>query len=243
MKNESLITVDDAALPKAVLTSQRPLAGEMPYPVYTRFRDWRAGRRDRALLAALLKTSVDLDVTPWMQVLRDGLLTALARNHRETITLQAPLRTEAAVIVQRYIIVRNALPGLDDRIDEERNAPLGQGPATSGESFESEDEMQHRRVLRLKASVANAKKAADDARAELNGLRTRHAELTETFDFHADVGRYRAEALRDMYAKRQDLYVHSGLKGQSTDGRAPHVPTFEPPAWPIPHLPQVPTEH
>lgn len=239
---QSVISAEQANLPESIPASQRALAGEVHYPRHLRCADHIAGWRDAKLLRDMLNKDTELEVTPWMQSLRDGLLTALARNHRETLALHAPLRAEAVRAAERATILLRQLPELDANVKRESSATIVTAPTTSGEALESERDIAYRREREMRARIKEATARADSAREELNALRVRHGELREAFAFHCAASASRAESLRSYYAERQDKYVHAGLRGRSKDGSAARIPVFEPPVWAFEPLPSLPEE-
>lgn len=236
MNKITTITVAQAPLPESIPASQRPLPGEIVYPFFTWLGDCWAGWRDAALLKSLLSKNVVLGVTPWMNGLRSGFLTSVARDRRETIALQAPLRDEAASIVARYTVLQSKGATLEAATkeatdDARQSTTIDAQPTSAGEAYEKPEQIRQRRQKEANTRLAAARADANRAVAEREAIIARLAKLKEAFDFHEAAHTYRVEALRDFYAKRQSVYVRRGLHGLSNDGCPPTAPNIDIPDW------------
>lgn len=231
------VTAAQAVLPESIPTVQRPLPGEIAYPLFTRLGDSLAGWRDSTLLRAMLSNDTELGVTPWMRGLHSGLLTSIARDRRETIAIQAPLRHEAAGHIARYRSLQANDSALRAAVEAEQKVGVDGQPISSGEAHEKPEQILRRRQREAAARVAAANDKVTRSQAEREGIVGILAQLKEAFDFHEQAYLYRVEALRDFYAKRQSVYVRCGLRGRSNDGNAPVAPEMVIPEWRVDAFP------
>ena len=233
------ISADQAPLPNSIPTVQRPLPGEIVYPFFTRVGDWFAGRHDTRLLQAMLDKQVELGITPWMKGLRSGFLTSVARDRRETIALQAPLRDEAAHAIARFKILEGKAASLKAAVQEERASEIDSQPSSAGEAYDKPDQVLRRRQKEADARLAAARSKVVQSEVEREHIVSQVAQLKEGFDFHEEAHVYRVEALRDFYTKRQSVYVRHGLRNRSNDGVAPMAPDIDTPNWQAAAFPSI----
>jgi len=239
MTKKTPITAAGAPLPESIPVSQRVLPGEVVYPFFTWLGDRRAGRRDATQLQAMLEKNTELGVTPWLKGLRSGFQTACARDRRDTIALQAPLRDEAAKAIARYKALSGKADALQAGVEEARDVTIDATPTTAGEVQERPEQIQRRRQKERDARLAQARAAAEQAAGECEAILARIAQLKEAFDFHEDVYTYRLEALRNYYSKRQAVYLRRGLHKLVNDGQAPVGPEVTIPQWPATAFPSL----
>jgi hypothetical protein len=233
------ITAEQAPLPTSIPVIQRPLSGEVRYPCLTWFGDRWAGKRDSKQCQAMLDKDAQLGVTPWMRGLRAGFLAAVARDRRDTIALQAPLRDEAAKAIARYHVLTDKQSALRQAVVEAQGATtdVDASPASAGEAHDKPEHIRRRRQKEADARVATARGTAAQAEAEAEHIKTRVAELEVQFNLHEEAHHYRIEALRGFYTKRQAVYVRRALLGLAREGEAPRPPDIDLPDWPASPFP------
>jgi len=241
MSRKNTITADQAFLPKAIPAAQRRLPGEIAYPLFSKFGDWWAGRTDMPTLKPMFEATSGIGLTPWMEGLRAGFLTALARDRRDTTVLQAPLREEAMEVIARRRVLEAKSASLKAAQTETKNAQPSDQPTTAGEANESPTQLLQRRRREAATQAAATAAAVSQCEGERETLRVRHAQLTEAHAFHEAAYSHRAEALRDHYAKRQAVYLRRGLKGVVFGGPAPSIPQVDIPDWQAEAFPVLPS--
>ncbi|MDR2895768.1 MAG: hypothetical protein LBV30_03845 [Propionibacteriaceae bacterium] len=241
MAHASSITADQAPLPRSIPAVQRMLSGEIVYPFLTKLSDKRAGRRDRPLLESLAQQEHIHPGTPWMQGLGSGFLTAAARERRDSIALQAPLRAEAAKAIARFQTLQSNHADLEAAAKAPSTTPLSNEPTTFAEKRDGADQILRRRQREDAARLASNRARVEQSNAEQAAIRARLSELEEEFDLHEEAYKYRAEALRSYYGKRQATYLSCGLRTVSVGSGFRDLAKIDSPTWQAAAFPQLST--
>ncbi|MDR1851750.1 MAG: hypothetical protein LBR21_03760 [Propionibacteriaceae bacterium] len=238
MRRTLPITAEQASLPASIPAVQRSLPGEVVYPFFTWCGDRWAGWRDRRGTAAMLDKDKALGVSPWMDGLKSGFLSAVARDRRETTALQVPLRDRAAKAIARYNALGDKIEGLQSNVEQATRITVSDEPTSVGETHEKPEQIKRRRQSEADSRLAAARSRLDQAGVERQEILMELGELEESFNFLEAAYTYRVEALRNYYAKRQAVYIRSGVRAQTRDGEPAVAPVIEAPDWHATPLPK-----
>jgi hypothetical protein len=229
-----------APLPAAVDLANYRLPGEFVYPWRHRCADWWAGQRDTTVLRQMLDQDAQLGTTPWTHGLVQGLRTAVVKHRKHATARQYALSAQATRLVAEHRHLADALADLQAAADQAASdPPASSDPRTAAEARETEEQRRHRRQREQAKAGQAAQAHLADARTRMREIAIQLAELQEAWAFQEALHWAAEEALRDLYAKRLDVYIRAGLRGRTHDGVPPQAPAIDLPAWtgdPLPTL-------
>lgn len=218
------------ALPFFLLRAGKPL----PYPLWTRIGDRRAGRRDRAETTRAPGDEVPVADTPWLSRLTSECSTAIASERIRAEALVAIIDRERAELEARLSRANEISDASRAELDKLAAKPVDDGIVGTGERYSQPSERLQRRRLEQAAAIAAAEGRAASATAEMLEIRARLGILDQERRSHLTVLKERARNLTKHYQRRASTYVRALERRRG--GITWRVPDIPCPDWAVAEL-------
>lgn len=225
------VNADHARVPAALPVFLRRPIQPIRYGLWTKFRDWFDGRRDRGPKSAKAGTDAtpQVIVSPWLQRLEAECLNTVAQERSLTESLVTVIGRQIAELQGRGEAAQNTVAKLEDSLATEGSANVTDEAANAAEQYSSPEERLQRRRREQSRRLSTLGSARDAASEVMRVSAEQIAVLDQEKLSHWTVLQQRARVLFEHYQRRAATYTRSMERRRV--GELLRVPVFELPDW------------